>query len=187
MNKFWGNRKVLITGHTGFKGSWLCLWLNQLGANVSGMSLLEPVSSPDLYSILDINKSINDHRGNIIHPDLCINTIKEAEPEIIFHMAAQPLVRVSYANPLYTYNTNVIGTANILETVRTCESVKTIVVITTDKCYENIEKDHSYVETDSLGGHDPYSSSKACAEHVSSSYYRSFFKKKGVNFNLGFK
>ena len=180
MNKFWGNRKVLITGHTGFKGSWLCLWLNQLGVKVSGISLVDPVSNPDLFSILNKNKSINDHRGDIVNLDFCLNTIKEIEPEIILHMAAQPLVRKSYAYPLATYNTNVIGTANILEAVRTCESVKTIVVITTDKCYENIEKDHSYVETDSLGGHDPYSSSKACAEHVSSSYYRSFFKKKGV-------
>jgi len=180
MKKFWGNRKVLITGHTGFKGSWLCLWLNQLGANVSGISLMDPVSDPDLFSILYKNRSINDHRGNIVNLDFCLTAIKEIKPEIILHMAAQPQVKQSYADPLTTYNTNVIGTANILESVRTCESVKTVIVITTDKCYENFEKNHAYLETDSLGGHDPYSSSKACAEHVSSSYYRSFFKKNSV-------
>ena len=180
MNKFWENRKVLITGHTGFKGSWLCLWLNQLGAIVSGMSLVEPVSSPDLFSVLDINNSVNDYRGDINHLDNCLNTLKKAEPEIIFHMAAQPLVRKSYADPLTTFRTNVMGTTNILQGSIVCENVKSIVAITTDKCYENIEDNYAYVETDSLGGHDPYSSSKACAEHVASAYYRSFFKEKGV-------
>ena len=178
--EIWNNNKVLVTGHTGFKGSWLSLWLNQIGANVSGLSLVEPVSSPSMYMVLNIDKSVKDDRGNIIQPDICFNLIKKAKPEIIFHMAAQPLVRESYADPLTTYNTNVIGTANILEAARRCESVKTIVVITTDKCYENVEQDYAYVETDPLGGHDPYSSSKACVEHLVSAYYRSFFKEKGV-------
>jgi CDP-glucose 4,6-dehydratase len=181
LNKnIWGNKKILITGHTGFKGSWLCLWLKRLSANVNGLSLPQPVSSPNLYDTLKLIQSVNDYRGNITDFNFCLETIKEIKPDIIFHLAAQPLVRESYTDPLNTYNTNVIGTANVLEAARTCESIKTIVVITTDKCYENIEQDYAYVETDSLGGHDPYSSSKACAEHVASSYYRSFFKGKGV-------
>ena len=181
LNKnIWGNKKILITGHTGFKGSWLCLWLKRLSANVNGLSLPQPVSSPNLYDTLKLIQSVNDYRGNITDFNFCLETIKVIKPDIIFHLAAQPLVRESYTDPLNTYNTNVIGTANVLEAARTCESIKTIVVITTDKCYENIEQDYAYVETDSLGGHDPYSSSKACAEHVASSYYRSFFKGKGV-------
>ena len=123
---------------------------------------------------------VEDERGDITDYKICLEIIKKTEPEIVFHMAAQPLVRLSYLEPLKTYNTNVLGTANILEAIRNCESVRTIVVITTDKCYENIEKDYAYVETDSLGGFDPYSSSKACAEHVASAYYRSFFKDKGI-------
>ena len=177
---FWKNKKVLVTGHTGFKGSWLCLWLNKMGANVSGLSLNDPVSSPNMFSVLNIEKSVKDERGDISDYETCIRTVTKHEPEIVFHLAAQPLVKLSYLDPLKTYNTNILGTANILEAIRHCESVKTIVVITTDKCYENIEKEYAYVETDSLGGFDPYSSSKACAEHIASAYYRSFFRKKGV-------
>jgi len=177
---FWKGKRVLVTGHAGFKGSWLCLWLNQLGANISGISLEEPVSNPNMFSSLQIKKSLDDHRIDITHPDACFKIIKATKPEIIFHLAAQPLVMKSYTDPLTTYKTNVMGTANILEAARNTVSVKTIVVITSDKCYENIEKDYSYLETDALGGHDPYSSSKACAEHVASAYYRSFFKDKGV-------
>jgi len=176
----WNNKNVLITGHTGFKGSWLCLLLNQFGSNVSGLSLKKPVSSPDIFSVLGINALVADNRGDITQLNNCMDILEQTEPEIIFHMAAQPLVRESYVNPTSTYLTNIIGTANILEAARYSESVKTIVIITTDKCYENIEKEHCYVETDPLGGYDPYSSSKACAEHVSSAYYRSFFKEKGV-------
>ena len=181
LNKeIWKDKKVLVTGHTGFKGSWLCLWLNKMGANVSGLSLNDPVSNPDLYSILDLDELVNDNRGDITQYDICMDIIKKTEPEIIFHMAAQPIVRRSYVDPITTYHTNVMGTANILESARYCGSVKTIVVITTDKCYENIEKNYAYKEDDPLGGYDPYSSSKACAEHVSSAYYRSFFKEKNV-------
>ena len=181
LNKsFWKGKKVLITGHTGFKGSWLCLWLIHLDANISGLSLPEPVSTPNLYDILGLQKEVDDHRGNIINLDICHQIIAKVKPEIIIHMAAQPLVRESYTDPLTTYNTNVIGTANILEAARSCEFVKTIVVVTTDKCYENVEKNYAYVETNPLGGYDPYSSSKACVEHVASAYYRSFFSKKGV-------
>ena len=177
---FWKNKKVLVTGHTGFKGSWLCLWLNKMGANVSGLSLNDPVSTPNMFSVLNIEKSVKDERGDISDYETCIRIVTKHEPEIVFHLAAQPLVKLSYLDPLKTYNTNILGTANILEAIRHCESVKTIVVITTDKCYENIEKEYAYVETDSLGGFDPYSSSKACAEHIASAYYRSFFRKKGV-------
>ena len=177
---FWNDKKVLITGHTGFKGSWLCLWLNKMRAKVNGLSLQEPVSDPNMFSVLSIKELINDCRGDIVDFDICLQTIKKLEPEIVFHMAAQPLVRESYSSPRDTYNTNVIGTANILDASVNCESVKTIVAITTDKCYENIEKDYAYKETDPLGGHDPYSSSKACAEHVASAYYRSFCKEKEI-------
>jgi CDP-glucose 4,6-dehydratase len=173
---FWIDKKVLITGHTGFKGSWLCLWLNKMRVKVSGLSLQEPVSDPNMFSVLSIKELVNDCRGDIVDFDICLETIKYFEPEIVFHMAAQPLVRRSYSSSLETYKTNVIGTANILEAIRNCKSVKSIVAITTDKCYENIEKDYAYIETDPLGGYDPYSSSKACAEHVVSAYYRSFFK-----------
>ena len=179
-NKFWLDRNVLITGHTGFKGTWLSLWLNKLGSNVSGLSLKEPVSTPDMFMSLGVNQLINNNRGDIIHYDICSDVINNTRPQIIFHMAAQALVRESYNNPIDTYKTNIIGTANILEAARNCETVKTIVVITTDKCYENVEKDYAYVETDPLGGYDPYSSSKACAEHVASAYYRSFFKEKDI-------
>jgi CDP-glucose 4,6-dehydratase len=178
--KFWKDKNVLITGHTGFKGSWLCLWLNKMGANVSGLSLSDPVSSPDLYSVLGLDELVNDNRGDISDYETCLEIVKKTNPEIVIHMAAQPLLRLSYSNPLKTYNTNVLGTANLLEALRDCKTVRSIIVITTDKCYENIEKDYAYVETDSLGGYDPYSSSKACAEHVASAYYRSFFKDKGI-------
>jgi len=178
--KIWANKNVLITGHTGFKGSWLCLWLNQLGAHVNGLSLSEPVSDPNMFTILELDKLTKDFRGDVTSFKECSNIVQKVKPEIIFHMAAQPLVRESYSDPLATYNTNIIGTANILEAANLSEHVKIIVVVTTDKCYENIEKDYAYVETDSLGGYDPYSSSKACAEHIASAYYRSFFKDKKV-------
>ena len=181
MNKtFWNNKNVLITGHTGFKGSWLSLLLNKLGSNVFGLSLEEPVTTPNLFSVLNINSLVDDGRGDINQLESCISIMQNAKPEIIFHLAAQPLVRKSYKSPISTYMTNIIGTANILEAARFCDSVKTIVIVTTDKCYENIEKSFGYTETDPLGGYDPYSSSKACAEHVSSAYFRSFFKDKGV-------
>jgi len=176
----WKNKKVLVTGHTGFKGSWLSLWLKQKKALVSGISLLEPVSNPDMFSILNLKNELEDFRGDITSFNYCLDRIKKIDPEIIFHMAAQPIVRKSYNQPLLTYKTNVIGTANVLEAARSCKSIKAIVVITSDKCYNNVEKNYSYIETDSLGGYDPYSSSKACAEHVASAYYQSFFKEKSI-------
>ena len=170
----WRNRKVLVTGHTGFKGSWLCIWLNELGADVSGLSFVEPVSSPDMFTSLNLNQIVNDQRGDIVDSNVCSNTLKNIEPEILFHMAAQPLVMESYSDPLTTYKTNVIGTANILNAARSCKSLRAIILVTSEKCYKNIEKDSAYVETDPLGGRDPYSSSKSCAELVASSYYQSF-------------
>lgn len=178
--KFWKNKKVLITGHTGFKGSWLTLWLNKMEARVSGISLHESVSNPNMFSELSIDQLIDDYRGDICEIETCSSAINKYKPEIVFHMAAQPLVRKSYSNPIETYKTNVIGTVNILEAIRRFETVKTVVLITTDKCYENIEQNYAYKETDPLGGYDPYSSSKACAEHVASAYYRSFFKDEGI-------
>jgi CDP-glucose 4,6-dehydratase len=182
---FWSGKNVLVTGHTGFKGSWLCICLHRLGVNVSGLSLLEPVSTPDMFSKLGLDDYISNYPGDIFYPDICSNAINMSKPEILFHLAAQPLVRESYADPLKTYNTNVIGTANILEAARNCDSIKTIVVITTDKCYENFEKEYAYIETDQLGGYDPYSSSKACAEHIALAYYKSYFKGRNMGLATG--
>lgn len=171
-NNIYNGKKVLITGHTGFKGSWLAFWLSKLGAEVCGIAL-PPEYEHDHISLLNI-----DMRSNIA--DIRnLNALKEIfqqfQPEIVFHLAAQPLVRRSYAEPLETFNTNVMGTANVLEAIRVTDSVKAAVLITTDKCYENIETDVPYKENAPLGGFDPYSASKGCAEIVISSYRRSFF------------
>ena len=179
---FWKDKKILVTGHTGFKGSWLCLILKILGARVTGFSLDEPVSTPSMFNLLKIGSFINDYRGDIRSMDDCKEILLKKQPDIIIHMAAQSLVRKSYRQPVTTFETNVIGTVNILETVRDLDSVSEIIIVTSDKCYKNIEKDYSYTEKDSLGGFDPYSSSKACAEHVSSAYYNSFLmnERKGL-------
>jgi len=176
---FWRKRKVLITGHTGFKGSWLSLWLNQLGAKVNGIAL-DPEIYPNLFDILGLSDLVNDNREDIRDQTNTTNLLTKIDPDIIIHMAAQPLVRKAYRNPILTYETNVMGTANILEAARKCTNLKSIIVVTSDKCYENTETKNAYVETSQLGGYDPYSSSKACAEHVASSYYRSYFMRKGV-------
>lgn len=176
---FWGKRKVLITGHTGFKGSWLSLWLKQLGAKVNGIAL-DPEIYPNLFDILSLSDLVNDNRQDIRDQTNTTKFLIKIDPDIIIHMAAQPLVRKAYHNPILTYETNVMGTANVLEAARKCNSLKSIVVVTSDKCYENLETENAYVETSQLGGYDPYSSSKACTEHVASSYYRSYFMEKGV-------
>lgn len=170
---FWKNKKVLITGHTGFKGSWLSIWLNDMGAEVVGYSL-EPYTQKDNFVLTGIGKRIIDIRGDINDIEHLGEVFEEYSPEIVFHMAAQPLVRLSYSEPEYTYKTNVMGTLNVLEAVRRTDSVKTAVVITTDKCYENKETRRGYKETDAFGGYDPYSSSKACAEILTASYRSSF-------------
>lgn len=174
--KLFGNcyrgKRVLVTGHTGFKGSWLALWLKNLGAEVTGVSL-SPESQPNHWDMLKL--SIDDRRVDI--RDLCAlqQVFTETSPEVVFHLAAQPLVRRSYRNPIETWSTNVIGTANVLEASRQQNGVRAIVSVTTDKCYENQEWAWGYRETDRLGGHDPYSASKAAAELVAASYRNAFF------------
>ena len=165
------NKKVFITGNTGFKGSWLSLLLQQAGATVSGYALA-PATIPNHFDLLKLN--YQTYIADIITADKLAEAIKQAQPEIIFHLAAQPLVRASYKDPLYTYQTNVIGTLNLLEAAKNCASVMAIVLITTDKVYENKETTRPYIEGDELGGYDMYSSSKACCEILIKSYRNSF-------------
>ncbi len=171
---FWLGKKVLITGHTGFKGSWLTLLLAKLGSKITGVAL-DPVKGPSLYKLLELSNDIKDIRCDIRDYQALKKIVSNEKPEIIIHMAAQPLVRKSYQEPLLTYETNVNGTVNLLESARNLESLKLIVVVTSDKCYKNLNSDYSYLEDDALGGNDPYSSSKACAEIVTSAYRNSFF------------
>ena len=170
----WQNKRVFLTGHTGFKGGWLALWLSHLGANVRGYAL-DPNTTPSLFTAARLNEKIEDIRGDIRNPTTLDRVIHDFAPEIIFHLAAQPLVRLSYDDPIATYETNVIGTARILDIVRRTPSIKAVVVVTTDKCYENKETLRPYKETDPLGGYDPYSSSKACAEIAAASFRQSYF------------
>ena len=167
-------KKVLITGHTGFKGSWLAIWLKELGADVIGYSL-GPPSEPNNFEATKLQEKINHIHGDIRDIDRLMETFKKFQPEFVFHLAAQPLVRLSYEEPKLTFDTNVGGTVNVFETVRTTPSVKVLVNVTSDKCYENREWVWGYRENDPMGGHDPYSASKGCAELVFSAYLKSFF------------
>jgi CDP-glucose 4,6-dehydratase len=176
---FWSGRRVFVTGHTGFKGSWLLLMLEQLGAQVTGFSLAPP-TGPSMFEMIDGSSRCDHHIGDIRDAAALAKATSDAAPEIVLHLAAQPLVRESYVTPLETYATNVMGTAHLLDACRNVETVKTIVVITTDKCYENDGRPTGYVESDKLGGYDPYSNSKACAELVTQSYRDSFLGEKGV-------
>ena len=176
---FWQGKKVFLTGHTGFKGSWLSIWLSSLGANVKGYAL-KPNSSPSLFEEAKVEKMIDSYYGDIRDFKSVQEVMEEFNPDILIHMAAQPLVRYSYAEPIETYEVNVMGSVNVLEAARGCKNLKAIVNITTDKCYENEELDIKYSEDSPLGGHDPYSSSKACAELVASSYKRSFLQHNQV-------
>jgi CDP-glucose 4,6-dehydratase len=169
------NKKVLVTGHTGFKGSWLTLWLNELGAEVVGYSL-KPDTEPSLYNIIDLKDKCTSIFGDIRDKEDLEKVFEDHKPEIVFHLAAQPIVRLSYLKPVETYETNVLGVLNTLEAARKSGSVKVFVNVTTDKCYENIEKDYAYQEDDKMGGYDMYSSSKACSEILTSSYRNSFLK-----------
>lgn len=170
---FFSGKKVLVTGHSGFKGSWLSQMLLKMGAKVSGCSL-PPDTEPNLYSALKLGARLGDHMEDIRDYGKLSAVFEEEKPEIMFHMAAQPLVRPSYDDPLYTFSTNVMGTANVLECVRQNKGVKAAVIITTDKVYES-KGAVKYKEEDALGGYDPYSSSKVCAEHVTTGYIRSYF------------
>lgn len=174
------DKRVFLTGHTGFKGSWLSLWLTRLGAKVCGYSLL-PNTSPSMFDELCISKQIEKSvTGNILDVQKLESEMKNFQPDIVFHLAAQPLVRLSYSEPLLTYETNVIGTLNVLEAARNASSVKAFVNVTTDKCYENKEVERGYEEDDPMGGYDMYSSSKGCVEIMSSSYRRSFLQEDGT-------
>ncbi|HEY3970391.1 MAG TPA: CDP-glucose 4,6-dehydratase [Solirubrobacteraceae bacterium] len=177
---FWRARRVLLTGHTGFKGAWLSLWLQSLGAEVTGISLGAMPSKPSLYELARVGEGMAASIAcDIRDAPTLARELARARPEIVIHMAAQPLVRRSFLAPSETYETNVMGTVNLLEAVRGCASVRALVVVTSDKCYENREQKGGYREGDALGGHDPYSSSKAAAELVTSAYRRSFFSAEG--------
>jgi CDP-glucose 4,6-dehydratase len=171
----WQGRRVFLTGHTGFKGSWLALWLSQLGAEVCGYSLAPPASQLNLFTEARVGERVHHIEADICDPSRLRRAMEQFAPEVVFHLAAQPLVRRSYVEPVLTYATNVMGTVNVLECIRQTASVKAAVMITTDKCYENREWQWGYRESDRLGGHDPYSNSKACAELVSAAYRDSFF------------
>lgn len=176
-NNIYRGKTVLITGHTGFKGSWLSIWLHELGANVVGYAL-NPYTEKDNFVLSKIGEKIIDIRGDIRNREKLNQVFEEFKPEFVFHMAAQSLVRLSYEKPVETYETNVIGTINVLEAIINCESTKVGIMITTDKCYENKEQIWSYKESDPLGGHDPYSSSKGSAEIAINSWRLSFMNPK---------
>jgi CDP-glucose 4,6-dehydratase len=178
-NGIYNNKRVLVTGHTGFKGSWLTAWLHELGAEVLGYSLYLP-SEPCHFEALRLEGKIKHIVGDVRDKDHLNKVFDDFKPQIVFHMAAQPLVRSSYENPKETFDTNLGGTVNLLDILRVKDSVEAAVFITSDKCYENIGIDVGYKEDDQLGGADPYSASKACAEIAFSSFFRSFFNKEGV-------
>ena len=171
---FWNNKKVFLTGHTGFKGSWLAIWLKSMGVNLKGYSL-SPENKINLFQKASVKNNMISEIGDIRDYNRLYNSIIDFKPEILIHMAAQPIVRKSYEDPIDTYSTNVMGTINILESARACPSLKSIVIVTSDKCYENKETQNPYKENEPMGGHDPYSSSKGCCELLINSYRRSFF------------
>jgi CDP-glucose 4,6-dehydratase len=176
---FWRNQRVLLTGHTGFKGSWLSLWLQRLGADVHGFAL-EPPTSPSLFVEARVAQRMHSIIGDVRDAAAVARVLTEVSPDIVIHMAAQPLVRQSYADPVETYGTNVMGTVHLLEAIRQNPSVRAVVCVTTDKCYENKEWVWGYREDEPMGGHDPYSNSKGCAELVTSAYRRSFLAAAGT-------
>ena len=176
---FWHGKRVFLTGHTGFKGSWLSLWLQSLGAEVTGYALAPP-SSPSLFEVAKVERGMSSIISDIRELPKLQLAMQAGQPQIVIHMAAQPLVRYSYQNPVETYSSNVMGTVNFLEAVRNTPCVKAVVVVTTDKCYENKERSWGYRENEPMGGHDPYSSSKGCAELVTAAYRSSFFQQQGI-------
>jgi CDP-glucose 4,6-dehydratase len=178
---FWRGKKVFVTGHTGFKGSWLSLWLQDMGAVVKGYAL-EPNTTPNLFTEANVGLNMDSEIGDITDLKRITNSMIAFNPEVLIHMAAQPLVRLSYKEPVLTYATNVMGTVNVLEAARKCTKLKAIVSVTTDKCYENKEWAWGYRESEPMGGHDPYSSSKGCAELVTAAYRKSFFNESNSAF-----
>jgi CDP-glucose 4,6-dehydratase len=177
---FYHGKNVLVTGHTGFKGSWLSIWLNKLGANVTGFAL-EPPTNPSMFNLCSLRDHINSIIGDVRNRDSLKMVIYATKPEIIFHLAAQPLVGESYRNPVETYETNIMGTVNLLDVVKESPWVKAVVIITSDKVYENKESLRGYQEDDRLGGYDPYSSSKACCEIITDAFRNSFFNPSRYN------
>jgi len=172
---FWKGKRVFLTGHTGFKGGWLSLWLSSMGAHVTGYALA-PNTQPNFFEVAQVQEGLKQsHIADIRDLDKLQKAMSEARPEIVIHMAAQPLVRYSYANPVETYATNVMGTVHVLQSIRSVDSVRAAVIVTTDKCYENKEWAWGYRENEPMGGHDPYSNSKGCAELVTSAYRQSYF------------
>ena len=176
---FWKDKRVFVTGHTGFKGGWICLWLKHLGAEVIGYSL-EPATVPSLFEVANVGEGMQSIIGDIRDDAKLLKAILKSNPDLVIHMAAQPLVRYSYAQPAETYEVNVMGTVHLLEGVRATPSVKAVVNVTSDKCYENQERVRGYTENEAMGGIDPYSSSKGCAELVTSAYRQSFFEPAGI-------
>jgi CDP-glucose 4,6-dehydratase len=171
---FWSGRRVLVTGHTGFKGAWLILWLERMAARVTGLADRVP-TAPSLYELADAARAVEELTVDVRDAEAVLAGFRASEPEVVIHMAAQPFVRRSFRDPRETYETNVIGTVNVLEAVRATPSVRAVVNVTSDKCYDNREQGRPFVEDDPKGGHDPYSSSKGCAELVADAYLRSFF------------
>ena len=182
-SSFWKNKRVLITGHTGFKGSWLTIWLKKLGAEIIGFSNSIP-TNPSLYELSGIDSDIISISGDVRDLPTLQNALSQHKPQIVIHMAAQSLVSNSYKDPVETYSTNVMGTVNLFEAIRQSDDVSVIINVTSDKCYENKETLNGYVETDDIGGYDPYSNSKACSELVTSSFRNSFFTDESSGKNL---
>lgn len=176
---FWRGKRVLVTGHTGFKGGWLVLWLRQLGATVCGIAL-PPATTPNLFELARVAEGINSHFCDIRDAERLAALVRACRPEVVLHLAAQPLVRASYRAPLLTFSSNIMGTAHVLDALRGLDSVRVAVMVTTDKVYRNLEQPYPYREDDALGGHDPYSASKAASEIVIASYRDAFLQEQGV-------
>ncbi len=181
---FWHGRRVLLTGHTGFKGAWLSLWLQSLGAHLSGLSD-QVLPAPSLFEVAEVADGMQTHWVDIRDPGALASAFRATEPEIVLHLAAQSLVRTSWENPRLTYETNVMGTVNLLEAVRATPSVRVAVIVTSDKCYDNADPDRRHPDSDPMGGDDPYASSKGCAELVTSAYRTSFFGADGADGGTG--
>ena len=176
---FWVNKRVLLTGHTGFKGAWLALILSRMGAKVTGISL-PPSTTPNLFTLANVDQLVDSHFIDIRDAKSLFKVVSQVKPEIVLHLAAQALVRVGYKDPLTTFEINIIGTANILDALRGIDFARVVVAITTDKVYQNLEHHYPYRETDILGGHDPYSASKTCSEIIISSYRDSYLSQQGI-------